>query len=69
MAQKGNRPPAAADDPDGYVFQTPHVVYRGTDDHIHDLHWDNSGWHHSDLTTFGVPPALLKPAATILPSG
>lgn len=29
-----------------------HVVYRGTgnDDHIHELRWDATGWHHHDLT-------------------
>jgi hypothetical protein len=47
--------------PTGYVFrpdETQHVVYAGTDGHIHELWWDNSGWHHNDLTiATHAPPA------------
>ncbi len=45
--------PVAAGAPAGYMFDaqgTQHVVYRGTDSHIHELWWDINGWHHNDLT-------------------
>ena len=35
--------PTAAGDPAGYMFDaqgTQHVVYRGTDNHIHELWWN-----------------------------
>jgi hypothetical protein len=38
-------------DPAAYVFRaqgTEHVVYRGFDNHVHELWKDASGWHHSD---------------------
>jgi hypothetical protein len=39
----GNLPDGARDaagDPAGYVFDgTQHVVYRGSDNHIHELWW------------------------------
>jgi hypothetical protein len=36
---------------------TQHVVFRGGDNHVHELWWDNSGWHHNDLTVAtGAPP-------------
>ena len=44
---------ATAGDPAGYMFNaqgTQHVVYRGTDGHIHELWWDSNGWHTNDLT-------------------
>jgi hypothetical protein len=52
----------AAGDPAGYVFDaraTQHVVYRGTDNHIHQLWWDTAGWRISDLTmaTHAAPAA------------
>ena len=59
-----SKPPAAGD-PAGYQFvadPTQHVVYRGTDQHIHELWWDASqGWGHGDLTpVVGTPPAALR---------
>ena len=36
-----------------YAFEdrgTQHVIYLGQDFHINELWWDNSGWHHNDLT-------------------
>jgi hypothetical protein len=45
--------PQAASDPKGYVFGaqgTQHVIYRGVDNHIHELWLDRSGWQHNDLT-------------------
>jgi hypothetical protein len=45
----------------GYVFEaqrTQHVVYMGTDIHVHELWWDSNGWHHNDLTVAtGAPLA------------
>jgi hypothetical protein len=45
----------------GYVFGaqgTQHVNYLGQDFHIHELWWDNNGWHHNDLTiASGADPA------------
>lgn len=58
--------PLAAGDPAGYVFDaqdTEHLVYRGVDDHIHEL-WRISGgtWNHNDLTArTGSPPAATDP--------
>ena len=43
---------------------TQHVVYRGTDNHIHEL-WlaEGGGWHHSDLSNAtGAPAAAGDPA-------
>jgi len=59
--------PAAAGDPAGYMFDaqgTQHVVYRGTDNHIHELWWNSAGWHHNDLTNAagGAPAAAGDPA-------
>jgi hypothetical protein len=45
----------------GYVFTpegTQHVVYAGTDGHIHELWWGNNAWNRNDLTiATGAPPA------------
>ena len=46
----------------GYTFEaqgTQHVIYVGaSDQHIHELWSDASGWHTEDLTaTTGAPPA------------
>jgi hypothetical protein len=50
----------------GYVFPsqaTQHVNYIGTDNHIHELWWDRTGWHHNDLTSAsGGPDASDEPA-------
>jgi hypothetical protein len=41
---------------------TQHVVYHGTDGHIHELWWDAAGWHHNDLTArTGAPTAGSDP--------
>jgi hypothetical protein len=56
------RAPAAAGDPAGYTWDvdsTQHVVYRGTDSHIHEL-WFNGTWNHADLTR--APVAAGDPA-------
>ncbi len=56
----------AAGDPAGYTWDvdhTEHVVYRGTDGHIHELWTDTSGWNHGNLTgSIGAPPAAGDPA-------
>ena len=60
---------AAAGDPAGYVFDaqaTQHVVYRGTDNHIHQLWWNTAGWHISDLTmATHAAPAAGDPAGYV----
>ena len=57
--------PTAAGDPKGYVFvpqDTQHVVYQGTDGHIHELWWASGVWHHNDLTErTGSPLASSDP--------
>jgi hypothetical protein len=58
-------PVLAASIPAGYTWDvdsTQHVVYRGTDNHIHEL-WFNSQWNHNDLTVAaGAPLAVGDPA-------
>jgi hypothetical protein len=55
--------------PVGYVFEsqgTQHVNYTGADSHIHELWWDNNGWHHNDLTGItGAPIMSGKPGGPI----
>jgi hypothetical protein len=58
--------PLAAGNPNGYMFanqRTQHVVYRGTDQHVHELWWASDGWHHNDLTTAasGAPTTAGAP--------
>ena len=64
-------PPATAG-PCSYAFAaqgTQHVDYLGSDNHIHELWWDNHGWHHNDLTTTtGAPPAAGAPAGYVFDS-
>jgi catechol 2,3-dioxygenase-like lactoylglutathione lyase family enzyme len=53
--------PLAVGRPTGYAFdhqQTQHVVYRAASGHIIELWWDNSGWHHNDLTVAAGDAAL-----------
>ena len=57
------RVPPAAGDPIGYAWWADddgqqHVVYRGTDCHIHELFFQlGSQWKHNDLTVqAGNPP-------------
>jgi hypothetical protein len=49
----------------GYIFSvqgTQHVNYTGVDNHIHELFWDSSGWHHNDLTFLtGAPTTSNEP--------
>jgi hypothetical protein len=46
--------------PTGHIFQarrTQHVIYSGTDNHIHELWANISGWHHNDLTAATGAPS------------
>jgi hypothetical protein len=60
-APLAGRDGAGGGDPTGYVFDaqgTQHVLYVGNDQHIHELWWDGTGWHHNDLTAAtGAPLA------------
>ena len=38
---------------------TQHVNYLGLDNHIHELWWDNNGWHHNDLTAITGSPESI----------
>ncbi|MEH2560177.1 hypothetical protein V1286_007706 [Bradyrhizobium algeriense] len=61
--------PNAVGDPAGYVLDdTQHVVYRGNDNHIHELWWsDSEGWRHGGLTSAtGAPNAAGDPAGYVL---
>jgi Fibronectin type III domain len=41
---------------------TQHVVYRGGDNHIHELWWDSQGWHHTDASgNAGAPNSAGDP--------
>jgi len=60
-------PLAVQQAPCAYAFEahgTQHVDYLGSDGHIHELWWDNDGWHHNDLTKAsggGAPLATSSP--------
>lgn len=48
-------------DIDAYVFAaqgTQHVNYNNGSGHVIELWWDNSGWHHNDLTTVINAPTV-----------
>jgi hypothetical protein len=66
----GSGATAAAGDPAGYVFDaqhSEHVVYRGTDNHIHELWWKvTTGWHSGDITAAtGATAAAGDPAGYV----
>lgn len=45
--------PLAGGNPMGYSVHwepSQHVVYRGTDGHVHELYWRGTGWARNDLT-------------------
>jgi hypothetical protein len=59
--------------PCAYVFDaegTQHVDYVGMDGHIHELWWDDDGWHHHDLTNASGAPVseFASPAAYVVPA-
>ena len=42
-----------------YAFEdqgTQHVIYVSQDLHVEELWWNNSGWHHNDLTAAASAP-------------
>jgi hypothetical protein len=44
-----------------YCFDTDgtqHVLYRGTDDHLHALHYSSGSWMHKDFTTASGTPSI-----------
>jgi serine/threonine protein kinase, bacterial len=54
--------PPAAGDPTGYAFDAEHVVYRGTDNGIHELWSEGTTWHHYPLSaSVGAPAAAGDP--------
>jgi hypothetical protein len=55
--------PADLDDVAGYVFDgSQHVLYSGaTDGHLHELRWENNGWHNDDLTAATNAPPTGRP--------
>jgi hypothetical protein len=54
--------PLALTTPIGYEFrQLQHVVYQGTNSHIHELWHDSNGWHVNDLTN--APAVAIGPLA------
>ena len=62
-----NAPPAAGD-PSGYVFGNEFVVYRGTDNHVHQLFatTNQAQWFHIDLTAItNAPLAAGNPSGYV----
>ncbi|WP_190756840.1 hypothetical protein [Microcoleus sp. FACHB-68] len=65
--------PLAAGDPTGYSLGSLHVVYRGNDNQIHELWFDNKGfnqeWEYTNLTEEAkAPPAAGDPSGYVLGS-
>jgi PQQ enzyme repeat len=61
--------PPAAGDPAGYVFGSEFVVYRGTDNHVHQLFAtaNQGSWSHVDLTALvNAPLAAGNPYGYIV---
>jgi hypothetical protein len=62
-----NAPPAAGD-PAGYAFGNEFVVYRGTDNHVHQLFatTEQAQWFHIDLTAItNAPLAVGDPSGYV----
>jgi hypothetical protein len=60
--------PPAAGDPAGYVFGSEFVVYRGTDNHVHQLFAiaNQGSWSHVDLTALtNAPLAVGNPSGYV----
>ena len=65
-----SEPPAqpTAGSPFGYCYGgVPRVIYRGTDNHIYELHTEAAGWRCNDLTKVsgGAPQAASDPYAYV----
>jgi hypothetical protein len=63
-----NNPPAfpAAGDPLGYYDETdlvPRVIYRGVDNHIHELRQESGNWLQADISAIVVNNPPAAPAA------
>jgi hypothetical protein len=55
-------PLIAQGDPLGYMSNVPRVVYRGQDNHIHELAiYQNGNWGYFDMIATGAPPANGDP--------
>src|SRR5262249_39734894 len=70
------RSPLATDAITGYGFEaqgTQHVVYFSwPDDHVHELWWDRTGWHHTDMAAVLDAPSADPgghPAAYVFGGG
>lgn len=53
--------PPAAGDPSGYVFDSQFIVYRGADNHVHQLSAaaNQAHWSHVDLTALANAPLAM----------
>jgi len=52
----------------GYILGTaPHVIYRGTDNHVRELWWDGANWNLNDLTlaVIGGPAPNAAPGSAL----
>ncbi|MEO6826658.1 MAG: hypothetical protein ABI255_01565 [Microbacteriaceae bacterium] len=64
----GAIPASSGSVPAGYAFEaqprqpraTQHVLYLGSDGHVHELWWDFTGWHQNDLTAASNSPASIS---------
>ncbi len=70
----GPNKPFPAGDPHGFAFEAHYdaiVVYRASDNHIHELFWDPKGWHFGDLMTQPKtqPMTSVTPLAASDPHG
>ena len=64
-ALAGAPPTAPGSTLDGYETSfnnQQHVNFIGTEDHVHELYYDN-GWHHNDLTALAGAPPAARPSA------
>jgi outer membrane protein assembly factor BamB len=67
ISSQATAPPAAGD-PAGYVFGSQFVVYRGTDNHVHQLFatGNQGSWSQVDLTALtNAPLALGNPSGFV----
>jgi hypothetical protein len=65
--------PEASGDPSAYMWQddeSQHVFYRGTDNHIHELHWragrEGPNWRHNDLSAAANAPNAVEGPSTFV---
>lgn len=68
------RTPLAADNPTGYAyFYSQHIIYRGVDNHIHELWWNDTPteriWNHTDINATAVTGDNEIPEAAGSPIG